>query len=93
MTAAKDFSPAESALQAPCVREFYAGKMFFHRVYDHKLNNSVAQRPEKCWKSTGNVWHMVGVKEHCRGFSVTYILQRSNVIWKKSFENSCLYYV
>ena len=35
MTAAKDFSPAESALQAPCVREFYAGKMFSptHRVY------------------------------------------------------------
>ena len=92
MTAAKDFSPAESALQAPCVREFYAG-MIFHRVYDHMLNNSVAQRPEKCWKSTGNVWHMVGVKEQCRGFSVSYSLQRSNVIWKKSFENSRLYYV
>ena len=58
MTAAKDFSPAESALQAPCVREFYAGKMFFHRVYDHKLNNSVAQRPKSAGKALGmyGIW-------------------------------------
>ena len=88
MTAAKDFSPAESALQAPCVREFYARKMFFFTGY---MTTSLTIQLHRDLKSAGKA--LVGVKEHCRGFSVTYILQRSNVIWKKSFENSCLYYV